>query len=139
MYPLTLNTNEVKNAAGVEIEFQRLSSSGRQLEFSVIAEAPATPHRIKIAHSEIGTGLTARRRSVLRVDKTIVGQIAGDKTAVVSAYAVVDAPIGQLAALSEVTNVVAELVSQLASKGASTTILYDGTGYGSEALINGSL
>jgi hypothetical protein len=40
---------------------------------------------------------------------------------------------------SEANAVVAALVSFLASKGASTTILYDCTGYGAEALINGSL
>jgi len=139
MYPLTLNTNEVKNAAGLEVEFQRHGSSGRQLEFAQLPEAPALPHRIRISHQEVGTGLAMRRRSRLRVDKTIPGQLDASKTVTVSAYTVVDAPIGQLAAITEVTNVVAELVSQLASKGASTTILYDGTGYGAEALINGSL
>lgn len=139
MYPATLVTNEVKNAAGTEVEFGRLSASGRQVIFAVSGESPAAPHRITISHVETGSGLSARRRSLLRVDKTVAGQVDTTTTAKISAYGVTDVPIGNLTSLTEVTNVVAELMSQLASKGASTTILYDGTGYGAEALINGSL
>lgn len=139
MYPTTLNTNEVKDSTGVEQEFGRLSTSERQLTFALVGEVPSRPHRITISHSESGSGVNARRRSLLRVDKTITGQVDTTATTRISAYAVVDAPIGQLTAVTEVTNVVANLVSTLASKGASTTILYDGTGYGAEAVINGSL
>lgn len=139
MFPQTLNTNEVKNSAGAEIEFQRLGSSGRQLDFYQVGESPALPHRISIAHQELGSGLSARRRSKVGVIKTVTGQVDASKPAPISAYVVVDSPIGNLTSLAEVTNAVAELMSLLASKGASTTILYDGTGYGAEALINGSL
>lgn len=139
MYPTTLNTNEVKDSAGAEQEFSRLSTSERQLVFALIGEVPSRPHRLTVSHLETGSGLNARRRSLVRVDKTIQGQVDNTVTAKISAYAVVDAPIGQLTAVAEVTNVVANLISNLSSKGASTTILYDGTGYGAEALINGSL
>lgn len=139
MYPTTLNTNEVKDSAGAEQEFGRLSTSERQLIFALVGEVPSRQHRITVSHSETGSGLTARRRSLVRVDKTIAGQVDTTVTARVSAYAVVDAPIGQLTSVTEITNTVANLVSQLASKGANTTILFDGTGYGAEALINGSL
>lgn len=139
MYPTTLNTNEVKNSAGVEVEFQRLSTSERQLVFSQIAEVPSQPHRLSISHQESGSGVDLKRSSVLRIDKTIQGQVDTARVTKIEAYVVVRSPIGQLTSYAEVTNVVAELMSTLASKGASTTILYDGTGYGAEALINGSL
>jgi len=139
MLPTTLNTNEVKNAAGTEQEFGRLSTSSRQLVFGLLTEVPSRPHRITVSHLETGSGINARRRSLVRVDKTIVGEVDNTVTAKISAYAVVDVPVGQLTAVAEVSNTVANLVSLLASRGASTTILYDGTGCGAEALINGSL
>lgn len=139
MLPTTLNTNEVKNSAGAEQEFGRLSTSSRQLVFGLLAEVPSRPHRITVSHLETGAGINARRRSLVRVDKTIVGQVDNTATAKISAYAVVDVPVGQLTAVAEVSDTVANLVSFLASRGASTTILYDGTGCGAEALINGSL
>lgn len=139
MYPTTLNTNEVKNAAGTEQEFSRLSTSERQLVFALVGEVPSTPHRLTISHLETGSGLSQRRRSLVRFDKVINGQVDTTKTVKLSAYAVVDLPVGQLTSLTAATDLVANLVSNLASKGASTTILYDGTGYGAEALLNGSL
>jgi hypothetical protein len=57
----------------------------------------------------------------------------------VSAYAVLDAPVGGLAANTEMANALAELMSFMASLGASTTILYDCTGNGAKTLLAGSL
>jgi len=139
MYPTTLNTNEVKDSTGAEQEFARLSTSERQLIFALVSEVPSRPHRLTVSHQETGSGVNARRRSLVRIDKTIAGQVDTTQTARISGYAVVDAPIGQLTSDAELAHVVANLVSTLASKGASTTILYDGTGYGAEALIKGSL
>lgn len=138
-YPTTLNTNEVKDAAGVEQEFGRIGSEGRQLTFALLSEVPSRPHRINIKHAESGSGISLRRRSLVRVDKSIVGQVDTTKIETVSAYIVVDAPIGNMTTTTEIANTVANLVSNVASKGATTTILYDGTGYGAEALIFGSL
>ena len=133
----TLNTNEVKNSAGTEQEFSRLSTSDRQTEFALISEVPNAPHRLKISHLETGSGSNKRRRSLVRVDKTI----AGTDTApvVVSAYIVVDIPVGNIGAMTEPKHVLANLISFCASLGASTTILYDCTGNGADALINGGL
>jgi hypothetical protein len=139
MLPTTLNTNEVKNAAGTEQEFQRRQTSGQLVEFSLIGESPSAPHRLKIQHQDVGSGITRRRRSVVRFTKTVAGQVDATKSAEISAYAVVDAPVGQLTAYTAVTDLMANLVSFLASRGVSTTILFDGTGCGAEALINGSL
>lgn len=135
----TLNTNEIKNSAGTEVEFHRLSTVGRSTEFAQITETPALPHRMSIAHQEIGSGIKRRRRSVVRFDKTIVSTVDSVTPVTISAYAVLDCPVGAITANTEPTNVVAELLSFCASLGASTTILYDGTGNGASALLNGGL
>jgi len=135
----TLNTNEIKNAAGTEVEFSRLSTSARTTEFSQIAETPALPHRLLISHQESGVGLKKRRRSLVRFDKTIVSTVDLVTPVTISVYAVADIPVGGLLAITEAANVTAELMSFLASLGASTTILYDGTGNGAAALLSGGL
>jgi hypothetical protein len=137
--PTTLNTNEVKNSAGTEQEFGRLSQSDRQLVFNLLTEAPYTPHRITCSHTETGSATKRRRRSVVRVDKSIAGQVDTTVTEKISCYTVIDAPVGNMTTTTELANVVANLNSFMASLGASTTILYDGTGSGSAVLINGTL
>jgi hypothetical protein len=57
----------------------------------------------------------------------------------VSAYVVLDAPVGALAANSEMANVLAELISFVATTGAGTTVLYDCTGNGARELLSGGL
>jgi hypothetical protein len=76
---------------------------------------------------------------LVRFDKTIPGQVDTTKPAIVSFYAVADIPVGNMTAFAEANNVCAELMSFLASLGASTTILYDGGGNGAVTLINGTL
>jgi predicted AAA+ superfamily ATPase len=133
----TLNTNEIKNASGTEVEFQHLIQTGRTREFSQITEGPQLQHRLKISHQETGTGSTQRRRSVVRFTKEVAG-VSGVERAV-SAYAVLDIPIGDLSTYDEPKAVLAELMSFLASLGANTTILYDCTGNGASVLVNGGL
>lgn len=135
----TLNTNEVKNAAGTEVEFSRLSTTDRETVFSQISETPSQPHRLSIKHQETGAGFTKRRRSVVRIDKTVISGVDSTTPIVVSSYVVMDIPVGAMSAITEATNVIAELMSFCASLGASTTILYDGTGNGASSLLNGSL
>jgi hypothetical protein len=135
----TLSTNEIKNAAGTEQEFGRISSSERQTVFSLLTESPSAPHRLSIAHTEIGSGLTKRRRSVVRFDKTVISTVDSVTPVVVTAYAVLDAPVGALVASTELANVLANLMSFLATTGGGTTVLFDGTGNGATALIAGSL
>jgi hypothetical protein len=135
----TLNTNEVKNAAGTEVEFQLLQREGRTAEFAIIGEAPSLRHRLKVQHQEVGSGIKLRRRSVVRVDKTVISTVDNVTPLTCSAYAVLDAPVGGLAANTEMSNVLAELMSFMASLGASTTILYDCTGNGAKTLLAGSL
>jgi hypothetical protein len=135
----TLNTNEIKNSAGTEVEFSRLSTNERSTTYSQIGESPSAPHRLTIAHQETGTGMKKRRRSLVRFDKTVVSGVDSVTPITVSAYAVLDFPIGASTSSAEAANVVAELMSFLASLGASTTILYDGTGNGAASLLAGSL
>jgi hypothetical protein len=135
----TLNTNEIKNAAGTEQEFSRISSSARSTEFALLTEAPSLPHRLKVSHLETGSGINKRRRSVIRFDKTVISTVDLVTPVTVSAYTVLDAPVGGLAASTEMANVLANLMSFSASLGASTTILFDGTGNGAATLLSGGL
>lgn len=135
----TLNTNEVKNSAGTEVEFTRLSIGARETEYAQISETPSSPHRLLIKHQESGSGMTKRRRSLVRFDKTVVSGVDSATPITVSAYVVLDIPVGAMTTAAEAANVVAELLSFCASLGASTTILYDGTGNGAQVLLNGGL
>jgi hypothetical protein len=135
----TLNTNEIKNAAGTGVSFSRLATSDRQTEFSQISETPSAPHRLKISHLESGQGMKQRRRSVVRFDKTVISGVDSSTPITVSAYCVVDIPVGAMTAISEATNVIAELQSFLSTTGAGTTVLFDGTGNGAVALLTGGL
>lgn len=137
----TLVTNEIKNAAGTEIEFQRLGDgpTPRSTVFAQVGEAPALEHRLNIAHQENGQGVKRRRRSVVRFDKTVISTVDSVTPVTISAYAVLDAPVGAMAASTEFSNVLAELMSFMASLGANTTILYDCTGNGAATLLNGGL
>lgn len=139
MLPNSLNTNEVKNNAGTEVEFSRLSQLDRSTVFSKIAEVPSLPIRLGISHQESGSGIKLVRRSVVRFDETIISEVDSITPVTASIYQVAVIPIGHLDTLALPTRVNAYLMSFMASLGASTTILYDGTGNGSVAILNGSL
>lgn len=133
----TLNTNEVKNAAGTECEFSRLSTNGRQTEFALIGETLNAPYRLKVSHQEIGSGVSLRRRSNVRFDKVVTGVSLLPRK--ISGYVVLDVPIGDLSATTEVKNVIANLLSFCATTGAGTTVLFDCSGLGADCLVNGGL
>lgn len=135
----TLNTNEVKDSAGVEIEFTRREQSGRATEFAKISESPALPHRLKISHLETGLGIRKRRRSVVRIDKTSVSTVDSVTPVTCSAYLVLDAPVGAVTTTAEFAHVLANILSFCATTGAATTVLFDGTGNGAKSLIYGEL
>jgi hypothetical protein len=134
----TLNTNEVKNAAGTEVEFTRLSIADRKTVFAQISESPSLPHRLTISHQEVGNGLKARRRSMVRIDITSISTVDSVTPVTTSAYTVLDAPVGALTANTQLANALAELQSFMATL-ASATLLYDGTGNGSAAILSGGL
>lgn len=135
----TLNTNEVKNAAGTEVEFQRLETKDRRTEFGAIAEVPSQKHRLILSHQETGLGMKMRRRSLLRIDKTVISGVDSLTPITVSAYIVLDAPVGAMSAITEASNVLAELGSFAYTLGGTATFLYDGTGNGVRELLAGGL
>jgi hypothetical protein len=135
----TLNTNEIKNASGTEVEFTRLSIGDRKTEFAQIAETPALPNRLIISHAESGTSLSKRRRSVVRFDRTTAGEVDTTVNVKSTAYLVMDIPVGNLSTSAAAKAVLAQLVSFVASLGASTTILYDCTGNGAVCLTDGGI
>jgi len=136
----TLVTNEVKNSAGTEVEFSRLESGpGRTTIYAQANESPYLPHRLTISHQETGSGLKLRRRSRIRVDKTTISGVDDVTPITTSCYIVLDHPVGASETNAEAANVIAELLSFCASLGASTTILYDGTGNGAATLLTGGL
>lgn len=135
----TLVTNEVKNSAGTEIEFSRISTVGRSTLFAKANEVPSLPHRLTVSHQENGTGFKLRRRSLVRFDLTVISSVDNVTPVQISAYAVLDAPVGALASNAELKNVMANLNSFLSTTGAATTVLLDGTGNGTLALVNGEL
>lgn len=137
MLPIALNTNEVKDAAGVEVEFNRQSAEGRKVVFAKIDEAPNLQHRLTVSHVETGVGTELRRRSLIRVDKQALG-VSG-KTRTHSAYLVVDLPAGDISDTTVTKDALANLMSFIATTGSGTTVLFDCTGTGASAAIAGTL
>jgi hypothetical protein len=135
----TLNTNEIKDSAGTEVEFSRIQTEGRTTVFSKITESPSLPYRLTISHSETGTGLKKRRRSLIRFDKTTMSGVDTTLPITTSCYLVLDYPVGASSTSAEAAHVIANLMSFTASLGASTTILYDGTGNGAVTALTGGL
>jgi len=135
----TLNTNEVKNAAGTEVEFEHLEQNGRSRVFKQVAESPSLKHRLSVSHQETGSGVKLRRRSLVRIDKTVMSTVDTTLPVTVSCYIVLDAPVGALTADTEMTNVIAEILSFCATTGAATTVLFDCTGNGASVLRSGGL
>lgn len=137
--PTTLNTNEVKDSAGAEQEFQTIAVSDRKHVFAKIGESPAYPHRISVLHTESGSGMRLVRSGVVRIDKTVISSVDSITPVTITALCRLIAPIGALATNAEMINVLANLNSFVASKGATSTILFDGSGYGSAALLEGGI
>jgi hypothetical protein len=138
MTPTSLNTNEVKSSAGTEIEFSQFSvGPGRTATWQQVGELPNLEHRLKISHQELGSANDQRRRSQVRVDRNVVGASGTPRT--ISFYVVADIPIGDVSDYDTVKDALAELMSFVASTGATTTILYNCTGHGATALVNGTL
>lgn len=133
----TLVTNEVKDRAGVEVEFQRLSTNNRDTTFAKVSESPDAPHRISIRHTEVGDGPSKRRRSNIQISKTVLG-VSGAPRVHVASFTI-DTPIGDISTYDDTKDVIANMLSFVATTGAATTVLFDCTGNGAAALVNGTL
>lgn len=135
----TLNTNEIKNSVGTEVEYQRLSTDGRKTEFALITEAPSLPKRLNISHIETGSGINKRRRSVIRFDDTSMSDVDTTVPVTDSAYIVADTAIGAHSTTAPLITVLAKLQSFVSTTGAGTTVLFDGSGNGAQVLVTGGL
>lgn len=138
--PTNLQTNEVKNAAGTEVEFLGTGPEGRTRTFIQLNENPSQPHRIKVQHQETGNGMKKVRRSNIRVDKTTISTVDSLTPVTHTVSITLSSPVGALVSMDEAKNVLAEVMQLLCTQGgAGTTVLLDCTGYGADALINGTL
>lgn len=138
MLPTHLSSNEVRNAAGTEVEFLRRGAinNGTGIEFAASGESPSLPHRLKVGNQEIGSGTTARRRSFTRVDKTSVGKDGSPVRTSVCQW--VDIPVGNIDNLDDAKACMAELNSFVAGNGTNGVLVNDGTGTGAASMINGT-
>lgn len=137
MLPTSLLTNEVKDRAGVEVEFEHWSLEGRTHIYTRKGGNPSLLNQLKIAHSETGKGFGLVRRSLNRVDLTVVGK--SGKPVVISMYKNAVVPLGELDDLNAVTDCLAMLNSFCCTTGAATAVLFDGSGNGDSTLINGTV
>lgn len=135
--PTDLLTNEVKDRSGVEVEFEHLTLEGRTHIFKKKGAAPNLPTTLKIAHQVSGAGVEAVRRSQVRVDVACTG-VSG-KPRMASVYKVFVIPEGDISDLNTVKDASAMLDSFCATTGAGTTVLFDGSGNGDSAGINGTV
>lgn len=139
--PTNLNTNEVKGSGGAEVEFLYRDEIGRTKEYAKSGETPYLPERIKIQHRDVGKAgsPSLRRQSNLLITKTVMSAVDSVTPVVIRASVSFDVPIGALATLTDVATVAAWMNSILSTTGAGTTVLFDGTGTATAALINGTL
>jgi hypothetical protein len=132
-------TNEVKNAAGTEVEFALQSTNGSKTILKQVGESPAYPHRLTVSHQESSVGLDKRRRSLARIDISAAGQVDATKLAGAAAYLVLDIPIGNQTSNALIKDALAELGSFVFTLAGNTTFLRDGTGTGGAVLLDGSV
>jgi len=138
MLSITLNTNEVMNASGTEVEFQSRGITGNRHEFAKIGESPALPQRFKVEHLETGAGIRRVRQSVIRFDYSSKSDVDNATTVVDSAQLKLTHAVGAHLTDAEAKAVLAGLGSFAFTLGTST-FKYDGTGTGAAALLSGGL
>jgi hypothetical protein len=133
-----LVTNEIKDSAGVEVEFDHLSLDGREHIFRLKTEGFEHKYRLRVDHEEIGKGADQRRRSLVQFSKEVAGVSGTERKIIFQVTG--DIPEGDLsdAQKTVVKDVLANLLSFCATTGAATTVLFDCTGNGAVCLVDGS-
>lgn len=133
-----LNTNEVKNALGSEVEFERIETNGRSTTFAKVNEDFALPERIKVQHRESGSGAETVRRSNILITDVIACSSGANRP--ISLSITMTIPVGDVPlASTKPKDVLAKGMSFLASTGADTTIKFDCSGNGAKTLLGGTL
>lgn len=138
--PQDLNTNQIKSSAGVEVEFNFRQEIGRSREYMRSGESPALAERILVQHQTVGKEgtFTQRRRSNVSMVKHVISDVDNVTKVPIRGSFSLDIPEGALLTLNGPKEVLAWMLSGLASNGSDTTIKFDGTGTLAAALLNGT-
>lgn len=141
MLPAALTTNEVKNASGTEVEFEFKKEEGSERIYALKGENPSSPQRIHFRYQETGKEGTVgrRRRSNLHITVQKPSEVDGVTPCVGKFDGTLDVPIGHMTTNDLAKLLIAYANSLLATNGAGTSVLFDGTGTAAAALINGTL
>lgn len=139
MLPTNLTTNEVKNAAGTEVEFLGYDNPDRGRIFAKSGETPAYPERVKFQHLSTGKGVNKRRRSVMRVDISSLSEVDSLTVITDSVYVVGDFAEGHHTTTTKQGLALAHVIALLASDGSNTTVKFDGTSTAGGFFISGTL
>jgi hypothetical protein len=133
-----LNTNELKNEAGTEVEYLNFDKGSRMKEWFKSGEVPGLPSHLKIQHREIGEGVDKKRQSNISLYITEIGSVDTTKQAKSIGSFSTTVPIGNIPNFAKITTVMACLGSLCYTNG-TNTFVYDGTTPGAAALINGTI
>jgi len=138
MLPANLNTNEVKDAAGTEVEFTHQSEQGRKRVFQKIGELYAYPQHIIIQHDEKGVGVKKVRRSNLSIQITELSGVDSLTPITPFISLTLSLPVGLMATNATAARLCAYMGSFGWLTGADSTLKYDGSGTGIAALLAGT-
>jgi len=133
-----LNTNELKNAAGVEVEFTRFGGEGRTRLWQPVSVIPALPQILTVQHREIGAGFDRRRQSNITLYISTVGTKDATKIVKNKVSVSCDVPVGNINDFSDIKYCLACVGSLLYTNG-TNTFVYDGSTPGAAALANGTI
>lgn len=142
MLPDNLDTNQVRNRLGAEVEFVYQDGAGGQ--FRVYKRKNGAPNLIEtitVQHRTVGKGTERVRQSNISIVKEVVSDTDPTKRAIIRQSKSFWVPEGHLADLDDVKDVDAYMNTFCAqtSAGTSGVLVMDGTGLGAEALINGTI
>jgi hypothetical protein len=134
-----LTDSEVLDSSSAELEFNHVRTEGAKRFLTVAGGNPSLPYDLTFGHQVIGAGINKRRRSMVRFDRSLIGEVDSDVVVVGSMYTVADIPIGNLDSYTEMISLLANLASILATAKGGATLAIDGTSPGADVLINGVL
>lgn len=141
MLPTNLNTNQVKNSAGTEVEYLFHKEEGRTREYAKSGESPALKSRLLFQHQTVGKegAFSQLRRSNFSTKEYVISDRDNLTAVPITASTTFTVPEGALLSLNAAKDVLAKHISCLASDGTDTTVKFACTGTAAEALLNGSL
>jgi hypothetical protein len=140
MLPDNLTANQIKNRSGTEREFAYVDGPGGRSRIYKDTTMPLNlPCYITVQHRIVGKGLDAVRQSNITIDKTVVSATDPTKTVHIRESRTKYVPEAHISSMNDTQDVSAFMNSFCATDGTGTTVLFAGTGLGTEALDNGTL